>query len=81
MNVNTFLLQFIFPISQNLLMSIYLVDTSTKRDIYINDALANQGLALFESDTPQDEMGLEVYELESNWSEVSMCVHAGVPGH
>lgn len=53
-------------------MSIYLVDTSTSRDVHINDALVNQGLALCELDTPSDEMGKEVYCLEGELHGVSM---------
>lgn len=49
---------------QNRLLSLYLVDTSTSRDVYINDALVQQGLALFVSDTLEDEMGTETYSLE-----------------
>lgn len=40
------------------------MDTSTSRDVYINDALVEQGLALTVQDSPQDEMGLETYGLE-----------------
>lgn len=32
--------------------------------MYINDAIVNQGLALFITDTLEDEMGTEIYSLE-----------------
>ena len=55
-------------------MSVYLVDTTTKRDILINDVLVGQGLALFVSDTPEDTAGEEMYQLERLLPEVSECV-------
>ena len=58
---------------QNRLLSMYLVDTSTSRDVFINDALANQGLALFEADTSADMLGEESYNLEIPLHDVSVC--------
>ena len=52
-------------------MSLYLVDTSTSRDLYINDVLVNQGLALFVSDTTDDENGVELYGTEAPLEGVS----------
>ena len=58
------------PPPQNRLMSICLVDTSTSRDVYVNDALVQQGLALFERDSLEEEMGTETYSLEGALSGV-----------
>ena len=61
-------------------MSVYVVDTSTSRDVLINDALVNQGLALFVSDTQADKTGTETYDLEqpllgvSEYVQVCACV-------
>lgn len=55
-------------------MSICLVDTSTSRDIYINDALVNQGLALLDEDTELDESGLEPFLLEGELPDVRSIV-------
>lgn len=52
-------------------MSIFLVDTSTSRDVHINDALVDQGLALLMMDTLEDEMGTETYSLEGPLPDVS----------
>ncbi len=59
-------------------MSMYLVDTTTSRDVLINDALVSQGLALFLSDTEEDSAGVESYSLEKPQLGVSVCMCACV---
>ena len=46
-------------------MSVCLCDTNTDRDIHINDCLCSQGLALFNSDTREDQLDFDGYQLES----------------
>ena len=46
-------------------MSVCLCDTTTDRDIHINDALVAQGLAIFAPDTPEEVDSYDKYDLES----------------
>ena len=45
-------------------MSLCLCDTTTNRDIHINDTLVSQGLALFVPDTEEDKQEFDNYQLE-----------------
>ncbi len=45
-------------------MSVCLCDTTTDRDIHINDSLVSQGLALFMPDSQEDREGFDSYQLE-----------------
>lgn len=45
-------------------MSVCLCDTTTERDIHINDSLVSQGLALFIPDSEVDRKGYDTYKLE-----------------
>ena len=46
-------------------MSVCLCDTTTERDIHVNDCLCTQGLAIFNEDTPKDQQDYDSYQLES----------------
>ena len=53
-------------------MSVCLCDTNKKEvDIHINDCLRNQGLAIFDPDTEDDQRDYDGYELESSTLQVS----------
>ena len=55
-------------------MSVCLCDTNKKEvDIHINDCLRNQGLAIFDPDSVEDEKDYDGYQLESSTLMVS-CV-------
>ncbi len=45
-------------------MSVCLCDTTTSRDIHINDSLVSQGLALFTPDSMEDKEEFDSYPLE-----------------
>ena len=47
-----------------------LCDTTTSKDIHINDTLVSQGLAVFVPDTVDDEANYDNYQLEPPPSEV-----------
>ena len=46
-------------------MSVCLCDTNKKEvDIHINDCLCNQGMAIFDPDTEEDQRDYDGYQLE-----------------
>lgn len=52
-------------------VSVCLCDTTTDRDIHINDVLVAQGLAVFTPDTIQDEQQCDTIQLDPEPSEVN----------
>ena len=58
-------------------MSVCLCDTNKKEvDIHINDCLRNQGLAIFDPDTEDDQKDYDGYQLESSTLQVyKSCVY------
>ena len=50
--------------SQNDILSLYLCDTNTDKDVHINDRLVDQGLAIFAMDTEEDEASFDAIQLE-----------------
>ena len=53
-------------------MSVCLCDTNKKEvDIHINDCLRNQGLAIFDPDTEEDQRDYDGYQLQSSTLQVS----------
>lgn len=53
-------------------MSLCLCDTTTERDIHINDCLVNQGIALFSADVNKHDISIDEYEMESCPSQVQL---------
>ena len=52
-------------------MSVCLCDTNKKEvDIHINDCLCNQGLAIFDPDTEDDQRDYDGYQLQSSTLQV-----------
>ena len=66
-------------------MSVCLCDTTTERDIHINDTLVSQGLALFTPDTEEDKESYDGFQLESapqgvrelRWLPTRICTTRG----
>ena len=61
---------FFFSHGQDHCLSVCLCDTTTSKDIHINDTLVSQGLAVFVPDTVDDEANYDNYQLEPPPSEV-----------
>ena len=54
-------------------MSVCLCDTNKKEvDFHINDCLRNQGLAIFDPDTEDDQRDYDGYQLESSTLQVKV---------
>lgn len=51
-----------------------LVDTTSNKDVHINDRLVSQGLAVFEPDSVDDEGGYDGYQLEPPASDVRVLI-------
>ena len=47
-----------------------LCDTTSRKDVHINDRLVSLGLAVFEPDTVDDEASFDGYQLEPTASDV-----------
>ena len=56
-------------------MSVCLCDTNKKEvDIHVNDCLRNQGLAIFDPDTEEDQRDYDGYQLQSSTLQVRLYI-------